>query len=291
MVLEQGASSRKVVIDAGAAIKLQRLDRFGGELFTTGGVIREIRDENARAMLKTLPTELRVREPLAEDIAFTKQFAKATGDLGFLSQNDMELIALTVGLHREEGGTVKQRPAMIQTIEGGCAFDWAPANVSKPQSAAADGVEEAGKGEVMEASAEADDEEGWTEIPVKAGRPASSATAVDEFAGVAHFAEASSKTSVAEVLAAVAAAEAASEEAAAEGGTDQPAAALDPATEAADKASTQADAEPAAEASPAAAEAEEEDEEEESDADDDEDGSSAGEWVTQDNMHRFGLGV
>jgi len=287
MVLEQGASSRKVVIDAGAAIKLQRLDRFGGELFTTGGVIREIRDENARAMLKTLPTELRVREPLAEDVAFTKQFAKATGDLGFLSQNDMELIALTVGLHREEGGTVKQRPAMLQTIEGVCAFDWAPANVSKPQSAPADGVEEGGKGEVMEASAEADDEEGWTEIPVKAGRPASSATAVDEFAGVAHFAEASSKTSVAEVLAAVAAAEAASEEAAAEGGTDQPAAALDPATEAADK----ADAEPAAEASTAAADAEEEDEEEESDAEDDEDGSSAGEWVTQDNMHRFGLGV
>jgi len=105
MVTEQGTSDRKVVIDAGAAIKLQRLDRFGGELFTTGGVIREIRDENARNLLKTLPQELRVREPLAQDILFTKQFAKATGDLGFLSQNDIELIALTLALHREAGGS------------------------------------------------------------------------------------------------------------------------------------------------------------------------------------------
>eukprot|EP00449_Zooxanthella_nutricula_P013161 CAMPEP_0198497256 /NCGR_PEP_ID=MMETSP1462-20131121/6294_1 /TAXON_ID=1333877 /ORGANISM="Brandtodinium nutriculum, Strain RCC3387" /LENGTH=101 /DNA_ID=CAMNT_0044226117 /DNA_START=32 /DNA_END=334 /DNA_ORIENTATION=+ len=95
-----GCDDRKVVIDAGAAIKLQRLDRLGNELFTTSGVLAEVRDERARALLDTLPQELKVREPLPQDLAFVKQFAKATGDFGFLSQNDMDLIALTVQLHR-----------------------------------------------------------------------------------------------------------------------------------------------------------------------------------------------
>merc|ERR1740138_787967 len=78
-------------------------------------------------MLKTLPQELRVREALSQDIAFTKQFAKATGDLGFLSQNDTELIALTVGLHREAGGTVRERPAALLTEQVRGAFEWSPA--------------------------------------------------------------------------------------------------------------------------------------------------------------------
>eukprot|EP00435_Cladocopium_sp_Y103_P025757 s197_g6.t1 len=63
---EQGADGRKVVIDAGAAIRLKRLERFGGELLTTSGVYAEVRDENAKAMLKTLPVELKVQEPRPE---------------------------------------------------------------------------------------------------------------------------------------------------------------------------------------------------------------------------------
>lgn len=118
-MLEQGKlNDRQVVVDAGAVIKLQRLERFGGQLFTTSGVLAEVRDENARALLKTLPKEIRIREPLPQDIAYAKQFAKATGDLGFLSHNDLDLIALTVTLHRESGGRLRERPAVLSQGAG-----------------------------------------------------------------------------------------------------------------------------------------------------------------------------
>lgn len=126
-------ASRKVVIDAGAAIKLQRLERFGGEIYTTSNVVNEIRDEHARALLGTLPMELRIREPQSRDIAYVKQFAKLTGDLGTLSQNDIELMALTVGLHRENGGeALRDRPgtATMSQVESK-GYDWAPTPVSK----------------------------------------------------------------------------------------------------------------------------------------------------------------
>lgn len=272
VVAEQGASGgvsgRKVVIDAGAAIKLQRLDRFGGELFTTGGVIREIKDENARNLLRSLPQELRVREPLAQDIIFVKQFAKATGDIGFLSQNDMELIALTVQLHREEGGSVRQRPEQLGTQEGTAGFDWAPANTAK--AAAVDG----------EASATKEVAAGDEEVAPASDR-GYPAACCGEDAAVAHFGEVSDKTSVADVLAAVEAAEAASEEAAADSGTE-PEQDEDGFTEV-----PRRHKEAAVVEEPEAEYAAEDDEA----SDDETDGSSAGEWVTHDNMNRFGLGV
>jgi RNA-binding protein NOB1 len=300
MLAEQGASDRKVAIDAGAAIKLQRLDRFGGELFTTGGVIREIRDEHARMLLQTLPQEIRVREPLAADILFTRQFAKATGDLGFLSQNDIELIALTVGLHREQGGSVKDRPALLKTEEGSSRFDWAP-----------------------------DNSRTYAKTPAETS---SKRDCPQHDAAVAHFAEASSETAVADVLAEVmessetvvanvlAQAEAPPDEIATAAKSLEPAA--DGKVESSDgsphqtKETSDAVAEDAkgtnAEAQikdalpgggaalsgnarpvePAVDESAQPVEEDEAEPEvSDEDGSSAGEWVTQENLHRFGCGI
>jgi len=282
MVMEQGASERKVVIDAGAAIKLQRLDRFGGELFTTGGVVREIKDEKARQLLNTLPIELKVREPTTQDVLFTKQFAKATGDLGFLSQNDMDLIALTVGLHREAGGTVKQRPSQLEASQGSVGFDWAPSSASKP--ARRSKAREAAPGE-------------WEQVgPVH--------TTSAEDAAVAHLAEASDKTSVADVLAAVAQAEADDEEGLEDTCNGEDVAdTADETAETAIETSTVEDAQPqtvrkeavsaetAQEEVPVISKESKEEATTEAVDDDSEDGSSAGEWVTQENMHRFGLGV
>jgi len=143
-------ASRKVVIDAGAAIKLQRLERFGGEIYTTSGVVNEIRDERARALLGTLPMELRIRQPQSRDIAYVKHFAKLTGDLGTLSQNDIELMALTVGLHRESGGVaLRDRPGtvtMSQVEDKG--HDWAPVPVRKTRGTPA--VDNLGSGGSVE---------------------------------------------------------------------------------------------------------------------------------------------
>jgi len=124
------SACRKIVVDAGAAIRQQRLDRLGGELYTPAAVFREIKDEKSRAYLATMPFELLTREAPSRDVAFVRQFAKLTGDLGFLSQNDIELIALTVNLHRESGGSVRETPLALETSEGSAAFDWAPSKAS-----------------------------------------------------------------------------------------------------------------------------------------------------------------
>ena len=39
---DEAELGRQVVIDAGAAIRLKRLERFGGELLTTSGVYAEV---------------------------------------------------------------------------------------------------------------------------------------------------------------------------------------------------------------------------------------------------------
>ena len=221
---EQGADGRQVVIDAGAAIRLKRLERFGGHLFTTSGVYDEVRDENAKAMLKTLPVELQVQEPRSEDIAFAKQFAKATGDLGFLSTNDVDLIALTVRLHREAGLTLKDRPAPLGSGQGQVNFDWAPQSAKDARQ------------EAVSAASETGSSSGWAVVGRKGRGP-----------GLAKEVEDEAPRSAA---------------------ADVDAAESPDVTEVPDEAD----------------DVEEEDEESE-------DGSSAGEWVTEENKHRFGIGI
>eukprot|EP00429_Kryptoperidinium_foliaceum_P135099 CAMPEP_0176285394 /NCGR_PEP_ID=MMETSP0121_2-20121125/52346_1 /TAXON_ID=160619 /ORGANISM="Kryptoperidinium foliaceum, Strain CCMP 1326" /LENGTH=195 /DNA_ID=CAMNT_0017625875 /DNA_START=55 /DNA_END=638 /DNA_ORIENTATION=- len=164
MAVVPGVEGRKVVIDAGAAIKLQRLERLGSELFTTSNVLAEIRDEKARALLGTLPIELQIREPLPEDMAYVKQFAKATGDFHVLSMNDMQLIALTVNLHKATGGTLRERPEPLGAGDGGTvSFDWAPARPDKAvdiHKAPAGAAAEAADGAEAAAAPEEDDD-GW----------------------------------------------------------------------------------------------------------------------------------
>mmetsp|Transcript_87215 Transcript_87215/g.244736 ORF Transcript_87215/g.244736 Transcript_87215/m.244736 type:complete len:423 (-) Transcript_87215:97-1365(-) len=226
MAKEQGAPVRKVVIDAGAAIKLQRLERFGGSLYTTSGVLGEVRDEHARALLRTLPEEIHVREPLPHDIAFAKQFAKATGDLGFLSQNDLRLIALTVSLQREAGGALRERPEALATGEGHVAFDWAP---NRAACASAKQRESSGEANGSTATGESD--------------------LCDRVQADLNVSAATSQPDCAEVPV----------------GTS--------------------------EVEEAPTEKEQVETEDVDGSGSDEDGDSAGEWVTPDNMHRFGLEV
>lgn len=121
---------RRVVIDAGAVIKMKRVDRFGGQLFTTAGVLGEVKDEAARAFLASLPEEIKTREPASCHVAFVKNFAKGTGDLGFLSANDIELIALTVELQREAGLPVRRAPQELALGDGQIS-SWSPPKVSE----------------------------------------------------------------------------------------------------------------------------------------------------------------
>mmetsp|Transcript_9496 Transcript_9496/g.17309 ORF Transcript_9496/g.17309 Transcript_9496/m.17309 type:complete len:486 (+) Transcript_9496:115-1572(+) len=283
---EQGAHGRQVVIDAGAAIRLQRIERWGAELFTTGGVYREVRDERARALLQTLPVPLKVREPHAEDILFVKQFAKATGDLGFLSANDMELIALTVRLMREAGLPLKERPALISTSAEGksVTFDWAPQRatrigVGKASSGGDWAVAGGGRGSSASAPSEAGQNQ-HVDGPAATNSSSSSSNPKAATSCCPHEEQEEPSAEGAilqgaqkelEQLSISTPAQEDSKESAAPGDAGQ-----------APAPSGAGDEEVAANPDEAAGKPEE---------DDSEDGSSAGEWVTQDNMHRFGVGV
>eukprot|EP00930_Biecheleria_cincta_P098681 TRINITY_DN90330_c0_g1_i1.p1 TRINITY_DN90330_c0_g1~~TRINITY_DN90330_c0_g1_i1.p1 ORF type:complete len:485 (+),score=102.45 TRINITY_DN90330_c0_g1_i1:46-1455(+) len=249
---------RQVVIDAGAAIRLKRLERFGGELLTTSGVYAEVRDERAKALLQTLPVELKIREPLPEDIAYTKQFAKVTGDLGFLSTNDIDLIALTVRLEREAGGKLRDRPAGLETSSEACSlpFDWAPEKAKKSSTP----------------TGEADAEDGWAVAGT--GRRGKKSVSASQDAQEDHCQgqdrtknneERGSNIGGDEIQA--------QESQCVRRQEDQSATEKEKPVEAADNDHCDE-------------QAEDENEEELS-----EDGDSAGEWVTEENMHRFGVGV
>lgn len=307
--MEWGTDGRKVCIDACAVIKLQRLERLGTELFTTSGVLAEIKDEKARAMLNTLPVELKVQEPLPEDLIYTKKFAQATGDFGFLSRNDLDIIALTVRLHKLAGGdALRDKPVALNTASEfqTVAFDWAPSKAEKaeegqPAGAAADHAAAAAVAGAGASEADTQDatplldealadvgaadvdkvssHDGWTTLPSRRVGAAGAATSAESAAGAvaelgAKFADVCTTEDGAAELDAVAVAIAAAEEAA--------------------EAEVEAEAAPAqpevAQAKLAAArDAAQLDGW--SDGEDSEDGSSAGEWVTVENIHRFGVKV
>jgi rRNA maturation endonuclease Nob1 len=122
---------KAIVIDANVIIKQIRLrevmgasddqdfgDRF--EVHTIADVIKEIKDEQARAYLECLPYELTVHDSVPEDsFDFVKSFAKETGDLKTLSWVDMKVIALGVHLSKEQGewDRVKKAPKPLQEFK------------------------------------------------------------------------------------------------------------------------------------------------------------------------------
>lgn len=279
-----GTEGRKVTIDACAAIKLQRLERLGTELFTTSGVLGEIKDPKARAMLDTLPIELKVQEPLPEDLAYTKQFAKATGDFGFLSRNDLDIISLTVRLHKLAGGTLRDKPEALATASEfrSQAFDWAPGKAAKAEDLCV-GCEEA-EGAPADTGAECE-----------AANAIGAAVdgAMEEIS--AKFADVSTEEATAALLQSKAAdadsnsAEAAPEEAwscrtrrgkEVAAGVDSNAAMAAPEDQQAVHRPQQRGALPGWDEADSDSEAELS-----------QDGSSAGEWVTVENYHRFGVDV
>ncbi len=105
------------VVDANAIVKGQNLsnlssksnDKEGGELLfkelvTTSAVLKEIKDEHARMRLQNDPNwqRLRVSEADEETVSLVKRFARLTGDIGQLSEPDVNVIALALKLEREK---------------------------------------------------------------------------------------------------------------------------------------------------------------------------------------------
>lgn len=107
-VAQSQVTRRKLVVDTGAYNRSTYLDSSGDEIYATRGIVKEIekfKDSNpVGSHIRTVFT-LKEREPTEEDIATVKRFAALTGDLPFLSHNDIGCIALTLRLQIESGDT------------------------------------------------------------------------------------------------------------------------------------------------------------------------------------------
>jgi hypothetical protein len=96
--------SKRVVLDSGAIILGGRIERLGDEFWTIQEVLNEIKDENARMLISTLPFELNIREVDPAALAFVTRFSKLTGDFTRLSKTDLKVMALTYQLEKQFNG-------------------------------------------------------------------------------------------------------------------------------------------------------------------------------------------
>ncbi|ORM39823.1 20S-pre-rRNA D-site endonuclease nob1 [Babesia sp. Xinjiang] len=99
---------KKIVVDTGAYNRSTYIDRSGDELYATRGIVKEIqryKDNNPIGSHIRSVFKLIERDPVESDIATVKRFAALTGDLPYLSANDIGCIALTLRLQIETGDT------------------------------------------------------------------------------------------------------------------------------------------------------------------------------------------
>ena len=103
------SSSRKpiIILDANAFISCSKITELGkyNRLVTTSDVIAELKDEKTKTYLETIPFEIEELDYDDKSLQVVKEFAKKTGDIGSLSDIDMELIALAHTLYIKENLT------------------------------------------------------------------------------------------------------------------------------------------------------------------------------------------
>lgn len=107
---------KTAVIDTGAFIRLQRLETVSERCVTTPQVESEVRDVKARRHLWTLIEVPEIMVPTDADRKWVRHFAGLTGDIGFLSECDIEVVALTYMLHRQLGdaSTLRTSPPRVE---------------------------------------------------------------------------------------------------------------------------------------------------------------------------------
>ncbi|TGZ58307.1 hypothetical protein CRM22_009683 [Opisthorchis felineus] len=110
MAVHLGNPIPHLVVDSVAFLKRARLETFGSKVYTTTEVIRELRDPQIRAALKSLPYVLHLEEPSKEAIKIVSEMSKRTGDYSVLSATDVGLIALTYELHKTHVGEPVEKP-------------------------------------------------------------------------------------------------------------------------------------------------------------------------------------
>lgn len=115
---EAGVRTKKpridtLILDAGALIMRAPLDGLASEYYIPPRVIEEIKHASAREYLESLRLrpdfKLHIVQPGPASMVAVTEFAKKTGDIGVLSTQDLEVIALTYEREVHRHGTKRIR--------------------------------------------------------------------------------------------------------------------------------------------------------------------------------------
>jgi hypothetical protein len=89
------------------------------EFSTCQDVIHELKDEQTRTYVETLPLELELLEPAEAAVKFVTKFAKETGDYQSLSGTDLRVIALAYSIvkDRNEAHMCRKSPPEISEFK------------------------------------------------------------------------------------------------------------------------------------------------------------------------------
>ena len=93
------------VLDANAFISMSSVMNLGAStrIVTTQDVLGELMDKKTKEFVENLPCEIETIDCDDKVLELVKEFSKKTGDIGSLSQIDMELIGITYMLYKKEG--------------------------------------------------------------------------------------------------------------------------------------------------------------------------------------------
>jgi RNA-binding protein NOB1 len=119
-LINSKTKTKHLVVDTGAFLANSSLHEMAEKIYTVPEVLTEVKSRSALDRLQVLPYEIEVREPEEEDRKVVKAFARKTGDLGSLSNTDLEVLALAVFLERRQnGGSVEhlnKHPKRMQFV-------------------------------------------------------------------------------------------------------------------------------------------------------------------------------
>ncbi|XP_067144807.1 RNA-binding protein NOB1 [Centruroides vittatus] len=93
-----------LVVDSGALIRNAPVHEIGKNIYTVEELVHEIKDKATKQRLQCLPYQFKFRKPSSDIIKLVTEFSKKTGDYPSLSATDIQLIALTFLLEKENVG-------------------------------------------------------------------------------------------------------------------------------------------------------------------------------------------
>ncbi|VDM01069.1 unnamed protein product [Schistocephalus solidus] len=113
MAVNTGPRAIHLVVDSVAFIERADLKTYGTTIHTVPSVIAELRDKRTREYVAALPFPISVEVPQPESVKWGKknlslisrEVSKRTGDFFVLSKPDLDVIALSYELFKQETGT------------------------------------------------------------------------------------------------------------------------------------------------------------------------------------------